>query len=129
MVVPVGAAVAGATVEVAAMAGAMVAGEDMEAALMTRVRSMVPPKVAAMVQVAGMTTAVGIPLEHAVDMAILSGNLVLEWCRTSNLGEVQPSHCFLTHHQSALLEKMGCTVSSTVSAPFCSIVWEKVGLS
>lgn len=72
----------------AAMAEVMVVVVDMEATPTTRVRSMVPPKVAAMVQVVDTMTAVGtLLLGHAEDIAIRSGSL--KW-RTIRGGLAQP---------------------------------------
>jgi hypothetical protein len=71
----------------AATAEVMVVVVDMEAAPTMRVRSMAPPKVAAMVQVADTMTAVGTLLRDAEDMAIRSGSL--KW-RTIRGGLAQP---------------------------------------
>jgi len=70
----------------AAMGEAMVV-VDMEAVHMTRVRNMVPPKVAAMAQVVDTRTAVGTPLVHEEGMPIPRGSL--EW-RSSRGGPAQP---------------------------------------
>lgn len=99
MVAPA-AAVAAATV--GATVGHMVVVVDMEAAPMMTVRSMEPPKAAAMALVEDTMIAVGIPLEAAVEATIRSGSL--EW--SSSRGG--PATVFDT---SALLERMGCTVS------------------
>lgn len=73
--VAVAAAMQAAAMEAVATAAATVVVVDMEAALMTTVRSMVPPKVAATVQVGDTTIAVDTPPEHAEeDIATLSGS-------------------------------------------------------